>query len=106
MRDDQTFDEGIQHAVDVLDEAGFEIVDACDGSPGHAYPEPTVVFNGDQNEGLRALTVALKAGLRVEELRRVWSVRDGEPYGPVWQLVLKGEDDDQLFPEPADGITH
>jgi hypothetical protein len=52
------------------------------------HPDPTVRFYGQQSEGLRALSVAMEAGLRVAELRRVWPVLDNEPTGPWWELTF------------------
>ncbi len=81
-------DAGIREAVLVLRAAGVETFESCEGSEGHAFLEPTVRFHGQRAEGFRALSVALSAGLRVSELRRVWPVLDGEPTGPCWELTL------------------
>jgi hypothetical protein len=81
-------DRGIADAVRVLREADVETFESCEGGEGHAYPEPTVRFHGEAPEGLRALAVAMEAGLPVLELRRVWAIQDGEPNGPWWELVF------------------
>lgn len=81
-------DPGIAPAVEALRAAGVETFESCDGGEGHAYPEPTVRFHGDRAEGLRALSVALRAGLPVYNLHRVWRIEDGEPTGPWWELVF------------------
>ena len=81
-------DPGIAEAVAVLRGAGVETFESCEGGEGHAYPEPTVRFHGDSSEGLRALAVAMEAGLPVFELRRVWVIQDEEPNGPWWELVF------------------
>ena len=44
--------------------------------------------HSDQSEGYRALAVAMKAGLPVAELRRVWPILDGETTGPWWELIF------------------
>lgn len=85
---DPPLDPGIARAVQVLNEAGIETYESCEGGPGHAYPEPTVRFHGGRGEGFCALAVALDAGLVVGELRRVWTVLDGEPHGPTWELTF------------------
>lgn len=85
---DPPLDPGIRRAVEVLNASGVETFESCDGSPGHAYFEPTVRFYGDRGEGLRALAVAIQAGLNVTGLRRVWPVLDGEPTGPWWELTF------------------
>lgn len=93
---DPPLDAGIAQAVIALREGGVETFESCEGGEGHAYPEPTVRFHGDQPEGFRALAVALRAGLRVTGLRRVWPILQNEPTGPWWELtfvplVLHGE---------------
>lgn len=85
---DRQFDPGIFQAVVVLQEAGVETFESCEGGCGHAYSEPSVRFHGSRAEGLRALAVAIEAGLNVAELRRVWPVRDQEPTGPWWELTF------------------
>lgn len=90
---DPPLDKGIEKAVIVLQAGGVETFESCQGGEGHAYPEPTVRFHGDRAEGLRALSVALRADLPVAALRRVWPVDDGEPTGPWWELTLSSGDD-------------
>lgn len=85
---DPPLDRGIVAAVNVLQGAGIETFESCEGGPGHAYPEPTVRFHGDQAEGFRALAAAMRGGLCVAELRRVWPLLDGEPTGPWWELTF------------------
>lgn len=85
---DPPLDAGIADAVVILNGAGVETFESCEGGDGHAYAEPTVRFHGDKAEGFRALAVAMSAGLPVTGLRRVWPVNDGEPTGPWWELTL------------------
>lgn len=89
---DPPLDVGIEAAVSVLRGAGVETFESCEGGPGHAYPEPTVRFHGDQAEGFKALAAAMHGGLTVSELRRVWPLLEGEPTGPWWELTFaKGQ---------------
>lgn len=85
---DPPLDPGIALAVIVLQSAGVETFESCQGGPGHAYPDPTVRFHGRAEAGFRALAVAMQAGLRVAELRRVWPILDQEPTGPWWELTF------------------
>ena len=39
-------DRGIERAVRILQAAGVETVESCEGGPGHSYPEPTIKFTG------------------------------------------------------------
>jgi hypothetical protein len=89
MTFDPALDRGIAEAVTALVSGGVETFESCEGGSGHAYPEPTVRFHGDHVEGYRALAIAMRAGLPVKELRRVWPVNDGEPTGPWWELTFR-----------------
>jgi hypothetical protein len=89
--EDLGLDRGIADAVRVLRDAGVETFESCQGGEGHAFPEPTVRFCGEVSEGFRALAAAMEASLPVAELRRVWTVQDGEPVGPQWELVFCSE---------------
>lgn len=84
----ESLDDGIREAVRTLAEAGVETFESCQGGDGHAFPEPTVRFHGETSEGFRALAVAFKYGLNVLSLRRAWTIEDGEPTGPCWELVI------------------
>lgn len=85
---DPPLDQGIALAVSVLVAEGVETFQSCEGGPTHAFPEPTVRFHGHRDEGFRALGIALRAGLRVSELRRAWDIIDGEPVGPHWEMTF------------------
>jgi hypothetical protein len=85
-------DVGIAKEVRILWENGVETTESCQGGQGHPFPEPTVRFAGDKSEGPRALGVALQNGLRVTALRRVWSIIDGEPVGPFWEMTFNHPD--------------
>jgi hypothetical protein len=83
-----SLDPGVARYVDVLDAAGIETFESCEGGPGHAFPEPTIRFHGQRPEGFRALAVAQNFDMPVSELRRSWPLIDGEPTGPYWQLTF------------------
>jgi hypothetical protein len=93
MEYDPPLDPGIRRYVEVLNEAGVETFESCQGGEGHAYPCPTVRFHGDRSEGFRAIAVALQRGFPVIDLRRTWPILDGEPTGPHWEMTFD--------PEPA-----
>jgi hypothetical protein len=84
-------DTNIATEVRVLWESGIETFESCEGGVGHSFHEPTVRFHGDRSEGLRALSIALQHGLKVAALRRYWSVENGEPVGPYWELTFHGK---------------
>jgi hypothetical protein len=85
---DPPLDGGIADAVLILVAEGVETFESCEGGKGHAFTEPTVRFHGHRDEGFRALGIALRSGLRVNGLRRVWDVIDGEPTGPHWEMTF------------------
>jgi hypothetical protein len=86
-------DPGIAAAVTALRAAGVETFESCEGGPGHAFPEPTVRFHGERSAGPKAVAAAQEVGLPLLELRRVWTVDDGEMTGPYWDLVLRSKCD-------------
>lgn len=81
-------DPAIRREVRVLAENGIETFESCQGGPGHSFPEPTVRFHGNASEGLKALAIALRHGLKVSELRRYYAVIDGEAHGPYWAMTF------------------
>lgn len=81
-------DAGIAHEVRVLMENGVETFESCEGSPGHAFTEPTVRFHGPPAAGFHALSVAMAHALPVASLRRCWVILDGEPTGPQWEMTF------------------
>lgn len=93
---DSPLDLGIAREVQILRDGGVETFESCEGAPGHAYPEPTVRFHGGQAEGLRALSVAIAAGLHIISLRRTWPIIDSGPTGPWWELTFR-QDAHHLF---------
>jgi hypothetical protein len=86
--DGRKLDRGIAREVKILFENGIDTTESCEGGQGHSFPEPTVCFAGGQAEGFRALGIALQNGLKVTELRRAWSVQDGEPVSPQWEMTF------------------
>ena len=85
---DPPLDPGIAPVVAALLDAGIETFESCEGGPGHSFAEPTIRFHGHLSEGFRALAVAMACGFQVTTLRRYWSVLDGEPTGPHWELII------------------
>lgn len=81
-------DPGIKHEVSILNQAGIETFESCEGGDGHEFLIPTIRFYGEKNEGYRAVAVAMQNGLKVTELRRVWSIIDSELSGPFWEMTF------------------
>ncbi len=87
-KEDKGLDPIIAPIVVLLREGGIETFESCQGGTGHCFPEPTVRFYGGHAEGFRALAYAQQHGLNVMELRRYWSIQDGEPCGPWWEMTF------------------
>jgi hypothetical protein len=88
--EDRPIDLGIVRAVKVLDDAGVETFESCEGSEGHSMPEPTVRFHGESGEAWRALHLCLNYDLPVKAVRRCWDLTPaGEPHGPYWEVVFR-----------------
>lgn len=81
-------DKGIRKYVETLSAAGIETFESCQGGAGHAYPEPTIRFHGGRGAGFRALAIAAEHNFPVASLRRTWTVLEGEPTGPCWELTF------------------
>jgi hypothetical protein len=94
---DPPLDGGIQEIVLTLVANGVETFESCEGGKGHSFPEPTVRFEGDSSEGLRALSVALAHNLPVARLRRVWGIIDGAIHGPWWEMTFIPPKDSVLW---------
>jgi hypothetical protein len=86
--DYESLDPGIRQMVKVLREYGIETFESCQGGEGHSYPEPTVRFHGQQEEGFRAFAAAREHDLPVWAIKRVWTVHNGEPTGPYWEMTF------------------
>jgi|SRR5581483_4645315 len=84
----ERLDAGIRPVVECLLANGVETFESCEGGEGHAFHEPTVRFHGNHAEGFRVLAIALQHGLRVCELRRYYSIEDGVPVGPHWEMTF------------------
>ena len=84
-------DDGIRDAVVVLQDAGIETIESCQGGAGHAFPDPTIRFGGNNVEGFRAFAAAITHGLRVYSLRRVYDVVENELSGPWWEIIFRQE---------------
>lgn len=89
MTYDPPLDEGIAYFVHVLNEAGIDTFESCQGGPGHAYPEPTIRFHGHVRiDGVYAVSVARKYNLPVSELRLTFPIEDGNLTGPYCELTF------------------
>jgi hypothetical protein len=47
-----------------------------------------VRFHGQREEGFKALAIVLQNGLKPSKLARIWTIEDGEPVGPDWEMTF------------------
>lgn len=86
---DLPLDPGIREAVLILRSQGVRTVESCQGGPGHACPEPVVMFEGTKQEAVAATRIAINAGLPVIYLRQAFAVDEiGALAPPCWELVF------------------
>jgi len=78
----------ISYAVKLLRDSDVETFESCGGGKGHSFQEPTIRFFGDRGEGLRATSIMLRYGLPISAVRRYWSIVNGEPTGPHWEITF------------------
>lgn len=81
-------DAGIREPLTILMAGDFETYESCEGGPGHAYPEPTIRFHGGPSEGFAAFAWLRANGVTPTNLRRIWTIEDGEPHGPTWEMTF------------------
>jgi hypothetical protein len=77
-------DEGIRGIVFTPIAHGVEKCESCQSGDGYAYHDPTVRFEGDLFEGLRAVAVAIVYGFPVSRLQSVWSINQNMLHGYYW----------------------
>lgn len=88
MIDQDAIDKGILNEVLILRKHGVDTFESCEGGVGHCFPEPTIKFHGDKNEGIRVAHICLQENLPVFKIGRTFYVDDGELTTPYWELVL------------------
>jgi hypothetical protein len=89
-----SMDVGIRDIVYLLRKNGVDTFGSCEGSPGHGYYWPTVSFRGSQEEGMRALSVAIDNKLPVWQLNRTWLVSNGCVNTHVdWEMIFEPPED-------------
>ena len=89
---DVPLDPGIKRFVLVLRSGGIETFESCEGGFGHSFTEPTIRFHGGSTEGFKALAVAKEFDLPVLKLRRSYTIEDGWPTGPWWEIIFSATD--------------
>ena len=86
--DKDSIDKGILSEVLILRKHGVETFESCQGGIGHCFPEPTIKFYGDKNEGIRVAHICLQEDLPIFKIGRSFYVSDGELTTPFWELTL------------------
>ena len=86
--DIENLDPGIKNIVKLLNDNEIKTFESCEGGNGHAFSEPTVRFHGGVWEGFRVYALVVYHGFKVFDLRRYWTVCDGELTGPEWEITI------------------
>lgn len=86
---DLPIDPGIRRAVLILRKEGIETFESCEGGEGHAFPDPTIKFDGSAWAGFRAFAIAMEYGLPVLRIQQVYYSTDGRLEGPWWEIVFR-----------------
>lgn len=89
---DQRLESGIKDAVIALINNGIVTYESCQGGDGHLYKEPTIRFNGNRTEGMKAYHILTSNGFNVVSISRIWVNMDGELTGPNWEIIMENED--------------
>ena len=87
--EEEKLDKGIRDFVLFLRENNFETFESCQGGIGHGFPEPTVRFFGNKHEGLRMAMICIKNDLPIDEVRRSFSIDEGELQTPFWEVTFR-----------------
>ena len=68
----EQIDELILPVVEILNNHGFKTFESCQGGKDHAFFEPTVRFEGNEFDLIRAYEICQLYNLPVYEVRRVY----------------------------------
>ena len=68
----KNIDTKILPIVQILNEHGFKTFESCEGGEGHAFLEPTIRFEGDEFDIIKACQVCELYGFVVSEGRRIF----------------------------------
>ena len=77
-------DRWMRYAVFVLHRGGIQTDESCQGGRGHAFPEPTIRFEGTRDDAFRAVALARAHGLPAHHLRQFWRLNDEGAELPAW----------------------
>ena len=79
-------DPEIEWMVNLLREEGIETIYSCQGGEGHLEDSPMIQFEGAIGDQWHALAVCDHWGLPLLQIKQSWSIYDGQPHGPKWEL--------------------
>jgi hypothetical protein len=68
----EQIDAKILPVVEVLNNHGFKTFESCEGGEGHCFPEPTVRFEGNEFDAMRAYEICQLYSFPVHEVKRVF----------------------------------
>lgn len=88
MFDYDAVDPMIRPLVRALRHSGIETTESCQGGEGHGGEWPWVTFNGGEEEGNRAMSLAERL-VKVWMMEKCWEVLGGQRVGEgFWRIRL------------------
>ena len=81
-------DRWVRFAVLMLRQAGIQTYESCQGGAGHAFPEPTVRFEGTKSDAFRAVAAVRAHGLPAHHLRQFWRLNEHGAERPAWEMTF------------------
>ena len=67
------YDPGIARPVCLLQQAGIDTVQSCEGGKGHSTHEPTIWFRGKKKEAKFVLKMAIELSWPISRVLREWN---------------------------------
>jgi hypothetical protein len=95
--DIEGLDAGIAKVVSILNQHGFRTFESCQGGEGHFFLVPTVRFEGNDFDLIRAYELCTLYKINVTEAKRVY--KKTPIYGEVDRGLIIGEGWDSAFNE-------
>ena len=94
----------LSEMIQMFTDREFTITDYTEADVDPPYDAHCVKFDGDYNEAMRLVSVAIACELRLHSLRQTWTFESNEMNKPKWQIMIYNteEDDDDLYDDCCD----
>ena len=79
----------LEEKVNILREHGVDVIQWIESDVVNLIPLPIVLFEGNENEGFRAVRIMQEHNIYFNELQKLWMYEgQTEPYRESWVLVF------------------